>query len=263
MKQWTYFSIAIISIHILTACGGRFHAYSPNEANSQPTEASENAGAIKSPSGVTYTQGPGTVTPPSPGTTNPGQPNSPSPGSPDSSSGNAPTPNPYNPTPNEPPNHAGDNVSKLTCAEAQFVRLLNIYRGKNGRSSLTVSLAGVKASRWHAQDMINKNYFSHTEPNGRSFTSRAGAFGYSAWAENIAAGSHSAEGSFCQWKNSPGHNTNMLSAQHSSMGIGNVSGGGGYGTYWSNNFGPQVSDAIQEPLTNDSNCPMPSSLPGC
>lgn len=262
MKPWTYFSIALISIHILTACGGRFHAYTPNEGNTQPTQAAANTGAIKSQSGVTYTQGPGSIYSQYPGTTNPGQPSPPATDSSNLGGGDAAAPNPYIPTPNEPPNHAGDNVSKLTCTEAQFVRLLNIYRGKNGRSALTVSLAGVKASRWHAQDMINKNYFSHTEPNGRSFTARAGAFGYSAWAENIAAGSRSAEGSFCQWKNSPGHNTNMLSSQHSSMGIGSV-GGGGYGTYWSNNFGPQVQDAIQEPLTFESHCPMPSSLPGC
>lgn len=150
---------------------------------------------------------------------------------------------------------------KLSCEEARFVRLLNLYRQSNGRSVLVVSKAGVLSSRWHAQDMIDKNYFSHTEPNGRAFNSRAAEFGYGAWSENIAAGNVSASGTFCQWKNSPGHNSNMLGS-HSSLGIGNAHGGG-YGSYWSNNFGGGVSDALAEPLTNEAGCTMPTAVPGC
>lgn len=151
---------------------------------------------------------------------------------------------------------------KLSCEEARFVYFLNIYRRSQNVSALSVSKAGVLSTRWHAEDMINKNYFSHTEPNGRGFSARAADFGYGAWAENIAAGNTSAEGTFCQWRNSPGHNSNML-GNHSSIGIGNVTGGGQYGSYWSNNFGPGSSDQIAEPLTTDAGCVMPTVLPGC
>lgn len=152
---------------------------------------------------------------------------------------------------------------KLTCVEAQFVRLINLYRASHQKNILAVSKAGVLSSRWHANDMIVKNYFSHTEPDGRDFSSRASSFGYSAWAENIAAGSSTAEGVFCQWKLSPGHNTNMLADNHMTMGIGCVSGSSTYGIYWSNNFGPSSEDTLMEPLTVDSPCVLPVSVPGC
>ncbi len=152
---------------------------------------------------------------------------------------------------------------KLTCEEARFVTLINIYRNSFQLSALSVSISGVNSSRWYSQDMISKNYFSHTEPDGRTFSERARSFGYAAWAENIAAGNNSASATFCQWKNSAGHNTNMLREQHRSMGIGNISGDGIYRTYWSNNFAGVVSDLITKPLTEALNCPMPTELPSC
>lgn len=151
---------------------------------------------------------------------------------------------------------------KLTCDEAQFVVLLNLYRVQNKLNAVAVSKNGVRAARWHTQDMIDKNYFSHTEPNGRDFSSRAGSFGYSAWAENIAAGYSDANGTFCQWKNSPGHNSNMLGS-HQTIGLGRTAGGGTYGVYWCNNFGPSSGDELSSPLTADANCPMPAALPNC
>lgn len=246
MKQPFLVLLAIFTGHIIAGCGGRFHATTGTAA---PTTAPVSTTSHQNHStGVTYAPGGGVVYGPVTDTTPP--------------TTTQPPVNTGTSTPGTP-NTAGDSVSKLTCTEAQFVRLINMYRSANGRGTLSVSLAGVRSSRWHAQDMINKNYFSHSEPDGRSFVARAANFGYSAWAENIAAGSSSAAGSFCQWKNSPGHNTNMLSSQHGSMGIGHISGGGNYGTYWSNNFGPQMADSIQEPLTNESGCSMPNSLPGC
>lgn len=152
---------------------------------------------------------------------------------------------------------------KLSCEEAKFVTLLNMYRESQGRSTIQVSEAGVQSSRWHGEDMIAKNYFSHTEPNGRDFSARAAAFGYPAWAENIAAGNSSASATFCQWKNSSGHNANMLGSNHRTIGIGRSSGGGTYGVYWSNNFGPLTNDTIGTPLTDDASCALPTALPSC
>lgn len=152
---------------------------------------------------------------------------------------------------------------KLSCQEARFVELLNLYRQLNSLGRVEVSQAGVLSARWHTQDMINQNYFAHNEPNGRAFNTRAASFGYSAWAENIAAGNSMAEGTFCQWKNSPGHNSNMLGAQHRTIGIGMSSGGGTYGVYWENSFGPDSADTLSSPLTSELGCQMPMQLPGC
>lgn len=249
MKPWTFLIAIFITGNISAGCG-RFQAVTAADTPPSAKVKTPTATSLPRTTEVTYTNVPGTVT------TGTGTPftNNPNPGTPVTSPSTSTT---------TPTNTGGDNVTKLTCSEAQFIRLLNLYRAASGQGALTVSVAGVKSSRWHAQDMIDKNYFSHSEPDGRSFVARAANFGYGAWAENIAAGSYSAEGSFCQWKNSPGHNSNMLSSQHSSMGIGHRSGGGTYNNYWSNNFGGHVSDAIQEPLTTDNGCVIPDSLPRC
>lgn len=151
----------------------------------------------------------------------------------------------------------------LSCEEASFVTLLNLYRKQNKLGALSVSESGVESARWHAQDMSDKNYFSHTEPDGRTFSERALSFGYPAWSENISAGYSDTLMTFCQWKNSSAHNSNMLRADHKSIGIGKYSGNGTYKYYWENTFGPEMQDYLTEPLTKDANCILPKALPSC
>jgi uncharacterized protein YkwD len=153
---------------------------------------------------------------------------------------------------------------KLSCEEARFVKLLNMYRKQaQNLNAVTVSKNGVTAARWHANDMGEKGYMGHTEPDGRDYIARMAYFGFGGWAENAAAGVYTGQDVFCLWRNSPGHNSNMLGF-HGSIGIGMaVVGGSQYGAYWSNGFGPSAPDPISEPLTDDANCPLPSSIPGC
>ena len=146
---------------------------------------------------------------------------------------------------------------KLGCEEARFIYLINLYRRSSGVGALSVSKSAVMSSQWHADDMVSLRYFSHTEPSGRNFVERAASFGYAAYGENIASGNNSAAGTFCQWRNSPGHNQNMLGRSYISTGI------GARGNYWSSNFGQAVTDAIAEPLTLDENCPMPTAVLTC
>jgi uncharacterized protein YkwD len=146
---------------------------------------------------------------------------------------------------------------KLYCQEARFVVLLNMYRASQDKASVAVSKAGTEAARWHGADMIAKNYFDHFEPDGRSPFARMAFFGYPGTGENIAWGSAVAETIFCLWKNSPGHNANMLSDNYQTIGIGLTD------THWSNGFGPTTNDTIAPPLTVESGCVMPASIPSC
>lgn len=150
---------------------------------------------------------------------------------------------------------------KLTCSEASFVTLLNLYRQSQGLRTLRAVQSATLSSRFHANDMMTKDYFSHSEPDGRSFDARAAAFGYAASGENIAAGMPDANATFCQWKNSAGHNANML-GNFRTTGIGRATGGGMYGTYWSSNFGQGGADLISEPLTIEP-CILPTTVPAC
>jgi uncharacterized protein YkwD len=158
----------------------------------------------------------------------------------------------------------------LTCEEAIFFQLINLYRQNAGLAPLQISSGATAAARWHASDMGEKGYFSHTDSLGRDPYSRVAAFGYGGTiGENAAAGNFSASGTFCQWKNSPGHNANMLRAEFRVIGIGSQTvSGSQYGTYWSTPFGSSNSDddgtqATSSPQTEGNSCVRPSSLPSC
>src|SRR5690606_19150692 len=103
-----------------------------------------------------------------------------------------------------------------------------------------------RAAQGHSEDMRDQDYFSHTSLNGDSFVDRACDACYSracplstAMAENIAAGSSGAAATFNQWLNAPGHNASRMGTAYTVIGIGRATGGGTYGTYWTNVFAGQ------------------------
>lgn len=155
----------------------------------------------------------------------------------------------------------------LNCEEARFLVLINMYRAQNGVGPLRVSKSATQAARWHSQDMGEKAYFSHTDSLGRSPWERTAQFGYSGCqGENAAAGNRDAVATFCQWKNSAGHNANMLRPQFQAIGIGQVSvSPSPYGTYWSTPFGslPAESDRLADEWTEEAPCARPVVLPNC
>ena len=94
--------------------------------------------------------------------------------------------------------------------------------------------------------MCNQDYFSHTGLDNSTPWDRAcdacfdlGCGPSTGMAENIAAGNSGAQATFDQWKNSPGHNANMLDGSFTQIGIGRATGGGQYGVYWTNVFAAQ------------------------
>jgi hypothetical protein len=88
--------------------------------------------------------------------------------------------------------------------------------------------------------MAANNYFAHDDLT-RTWVQRVRDCGYSYntyIGENIAAGNSSAQATFNQWKNSPGHNANMLSANFNAIGIGRAfQASATYDWYWSTEFG--------------------------
>ena len=54
-------------------------------------------------------------------------------------------------------------------------------------------------------------------------------------AENIAAGSNTAESVVNQWMNSEGHRNNIMNPDYTKLGVG-MAKGGSYGTYWTQCF---------------------------
>ena len=139
---------------------------------------------------------------------------------------------------------SGPETTPLDTEEQAFLAILNDYRAQNGRPPLAACTSLNRAAQGHSEDMRDQNYFSHDGQNGSSFSERACDACYdhacpvqTAMAENIAAGNGTADATFTQWKNSAGHNANMLGNSYTVIGIGRATGGGNYGSYWTTVFG--------------------------
>jgi uncharacterized protein YkwD len=144
----------------------------------------------------------------------------------------SPTPISPTPTPTAGNTVTGCDGSSVTLGaeESAELQLHNAERARNGLAAFCVHPRLVDAARAHSQDMIVRNYFSHTSADGRSFVQRVDGAGYTGWtnlAENIAWGSGTlGEPStiFTNWMNSPGHKANILNPNLREIGIGVASG---------------------------------------
>ena len=166
---------------------------------------------------------------------------------------------------------AGPNCSvsdNIDAEEQAFLTLINDYRQQNGQQPLALSSALTRASAWKSQDLGANNYFAHDDlyvPRSWDQRIRDCGYSYNTWiGENIAAGNAAATDTFDQWRNSPGHNANMLSANYSAIGIARAyNAGAAYGWYWSTDFGG-VNDgppATATPAASPTATRTPTSTP--
>jgi len=132
-------------------------------------------------------------------------------------------------------------VLALDAEEAAFLDIINQYRLANGVPPLALSPTLTQASELHSQDMADHDYFSHYSLDGRSPYDRMvqAGYNYATWmGENIAAGFVTAAQVFQGWKNSPGHDANMLRPNFVVIGIGRAyNASSHYGWYWTTDFG--------------------------
>ncbi|WP_250213017.1 CAP domain-containing protein [Acrocarpospora catenulata] len=142
------------------------------------------------------------------------------------------------PSPSPTPGGGGGGSSSGvgSAVENEVVRLTNAERAKAGCGPLTHDARLHKAALGHSADMSAKNYFSHDSQDGRDFSDRIKAAGYSftAIGENIAQGQRSAASVVNDWMNSPGHRQNILNCNYVHIGVGYVAAGG---PYWTQDFG--------------------------
>ncbi|HSW45182.1 MAG TPA: CAP domain-containing protein [Phycisphaerae bacterium] len=104
----------------------------------------------------------------------------------------------------------------------QLFEALNQYRVENGLRPLFYSQALEEAADDQARDLWVRGFFSHTNPDGESPGDRAleAGFCHRYVGENIAAGHTSVEQVMQAWKDSPGHNANMLDPDFVYVGMG-------------------------------------------
>lgn len=129
---------------------------------------------------------------------------------------------PGNPdTPDQPDaSEKPEKPSPQAFAE-EVVRLVNIERGKEGLQPLTMTAELQQAAQRKAQDMVDKDYFSHTSPTYGAPGDMLRSFGirFTSAAENIAAGYSTPEQVVQGWMNSSGHRANIL-GNYTQIGVG-------------------------------------------
>lgn len=104
---------------------------------------------------------------------------------------------------------------------------------------ITASASLDRAAQAHAADMAKNNWFEHEGTDGSTPAKRVERYGYR-WTtvgENIAAGAATADEVVKGWLDSPGHCTNIMSADFKQMGIAYVvNQRSKAGIYWSQVF---------------------------
>jgi uncharacterized protein YkwD len=138
-----------------------------------------------------------------------------------------PTPLQPSPTPTQSYQPPPPNSSAPSERAATLVSLINQERQKNGSTTLAFNQTLITAAQSHADDMANRNYFSHISPEGKTPADRAVAAGYPSRnvGENISKGYCCPIATFNGWMGSSGHRDNMLNPAWRSAGTGEATGG--------------------------------------
>jgi len=121
-------------------------------------------------------------------------------------------------------------VSSVGGAAGIQFTLVNQDRAANGVAALAWSGSLARVAQYRAQDMLNRNYFSHTDPaTGQlAFVQLLHLWGipYSTAGENIAWSTNPSMAAInTMFMNSPDHRANILKAAYHRVGLGVATNG--------------------------------------
>ena len=113
--------------------------------------------------------------------------------------------------------------------------MVNEERAKAGLAPLTVHTGATAAAQVRARE--TEQSFSHTRPNGSSFSTALTEQGvsYRSAGENIAWGQRTPQQVMEGWMNSSGHRANILNERFTSIGVGYYQSASGV-NYWTQLF---------------------------
>jgi len=121
--------------------------------------------------------------------------------------------------------NSNTNVERLLQQNWQL-RMLELVNAERRRINIPEVCLNTKlntAARGHSEDMVNRGYFDHDDPEGIDPGDRIWDANYEWWAygENIAY-NDSVEAVHRSWMRSEGHRWNILNADFEHMGLGRV-----------------------------------------
>jgi hypothetical protein len=98
----------------------------------------------------------------------------------------------------------------------------NTQRSQNGLAGLTLNSSLNNAAQAKANDMVARNYWSHTTPDGKDpwvFIDATG-YAYQKAGENLAYGFGTSSETIVGWMNSSSHRANILDSAYKEVGFG-------------------------------------------
>ncbi len=144
-------------------------------------------------------------------------------------------------------NNPGSNPGDASANEQEVFDLVNQEREAAGRAPLEWCDGLHELAKAHSNDMCDRGFFSHVNPDGEDPTDRgraghAGSYTfdpvvpnpYYGVAENIAMGYSTPQQVMEGWMNSPGHRANILNGGYTHIGVGVCDG---CGKHWTQCFG--------------------------
>ena len=145
----------------------------------------------------------------------------------------------------------GNNIQKYngSITVEGVIQRTNYEREQNSLSGLTESSELDASAQMKANDILARQYFEHTAPDGKTVSDLVAIAGYSyvRVGENLALGDFSSNDDLLTaWMNSPGHRANILDTRYQDIGIGVA-----YGNYQ----GREVVVAVQHFGRPRSTCP--------
>ncbi|MFD8096415.1 CAP domain-containing protein [Streptomyces malaysiensis] len=128
-----------------------------------------------------------------------------------------------------------DGLLRLT---SEVIALTNAERAAARLAPLAQDPRLAAAAQAHSDDMVARDFYSHTGPEGHQPWDRALAAGatHRGIGENIACGQRSPAEVMRGWMDSPGHRANILKPDFTHIGVGHATGSRA-GTYWTQVFG--------------------------
>lgn len=162
-------------------------------------------------------------------------------------------------------------VSASDITVASVLEGVNNERSQRNIGTLRTDPRLTAAAAYKAQDIINRHYFSHTDPEGHYIWDKIIAEGYTPYSilgENLAINFSDTEGLMAAWMNSPTHRANILNTAYKDQGVGVALGNADAGQYSiaiANTFGAQpvtktnTSASSSKPSAATSTTPSPAA----
>ncbi|HSX44784.1 MAG TPA: CAP domain-containing protein [Candidatus Saccharimonadales bacterium] len=135
-----------------------------------------------------------------------------------------------------PTNKHGVLAYATNTSVSGLLQATNNQRNANGAASLSLNSQLDSAAQTKANDMVNRNYWSHNTPDGQEpwvFIQNAG-YQYTKAGENLAYGFTTSDDTITGWMNSPSHKANLLDTAFKDVGFG-IANGNNF-----NNSGPET-----------------------